>query len=91
VDARTDIYAVGAVAFTILSGRKLFETADDLELSSKVLNDVPPRVSAIAGQAIPVELDLLIQACLEKKREDRPQRIADLVEALDAIAADLRG
>jgi serine/threonine-protein kinase len=91
VDARTDIYAVGAVAFTILSGRKLFETADDLELSSKVLNDVPPRVSEIASQPIPVELDLLIQACLEKKREDRPQRIADLVEALDAIAADLRG
>ncbi|MFY9317018.1 MAG: protein kinase [Burkholderiales bacterium] len=90
VDARTDIYAVGAVAFTILSGRKLFETADDLELSSKVLNDVPPRVSEIAKQPIPVELDLLIQACLEKKREDRPQRIANLVEALDAIAADLR-
>jgi serine/threonine-protein kinase len=91
VDARTDIYAVGAVAFTMLSGRKLFETADDLELSSKVLNDVPPRASEVSRQPIPVELDLLIQACLEKKREDRPQRIADLVEALDAIAADLRG
>ena len=88
VDARTDIYAVGAVAFFMLSGRKLFETADDLELSSKVLNDVPPRVSAVAAQPIPVELDLLIQACLEKKREDRPQRVADLLEALDALIAD---
>ena len=91
VDARADIYAVGAVAFYLLSGRKLFETADDLELSSKVLNEEPPRVSTVATQPIPVELDLLIQSCLEKKRENRPQRAADLLEALDAIAADLRG
>jgi len=90
VDARTDIYAVGAVAFYMLSGKKLFQTADDLELTSKVLNEEPPRVSQVAAQAVPVELDLLIQACLEKKREDRPQRAADLLEALDAIAADLR-
>jgi len=91
VDARADIYAVGAVAFYMLSGKKLFQTADDLELTSKVLNEEPPRVSQVAAQAVPVELDLLIQACLEKKREDRPQRAADLLEALDAIAADLRG
>jgi serine/threonine-protein kinase len=91
VDARADIYAVGAVAWTMLSGRKLFETADDLELSSKVLNEEPPRVSQAAAQPIPVELDLLIQSCLEKKRENRPQRATDLLEALDAIAADLRG
>ncbi len=89
VDARSDIYAVGAVAFFILSGRKLFESADDLGLSSKILNEEPPRVSEVAAQPIPVELDLLIQACLEKKRENRPQRVADLLEALDALAAEL--
>jgi serine/threonine-protein kinase len=90
-DARADIYAVGAVAFYMLSGRKLFQTTDDLELTSKVLNEEPPRVSQVAAQPIPVELDLLVQACLEKKREDRPQRAADLLEALDAIAAETRG
>jgi eukaryotic-like serine/threonine-protein kinase len=90
VDARADTYAVGAVAFYMLSGKKLFQTTDDLELTSKVLNEEPPRVSQVAAQPIPVELDLLVQACLEKKREDRPQRAADLLEALDAIAADAR-
>jgi len=89
-DARADIYAVGAVAFYMLSGKKLFQTTDDLELTSKVLNEEPPRVSQVAAQPIPVELDLLVQACLEKKREDRPQRAADLLEALDAIAAEAR-
>ena len=88
VDTRADIYAVGAVAFFMLSGKKMFESADDLALSSKILNEEPPRVSTVAAQPIPVELDLLIQSCLEKKREDRPQRAADLLEALDAIAAE---
>jgi hypothetical protein len=74
----------------MLAGRKLFETADDLELSSKVLNEVPPRVSEVARQAVPIELDLLIQACLEKKREERPQRVTDLLEAFDALIADSR-
>jgi serine/threonine-protein kinase len=87
VDSRTDIYALGAVAFYMLSGKKIFESSDDLELTSRILNEEPPRVSQVAAQPIPVELDLLIQACLEKKREDRPQRVADLLEALDALAA----
>jgi serine/threonine-protein kinase len=91
VDARTDIYAVGAVAFFMLSGRKVFESSDDLELTSRILNDEPPRVSQVAAQPIPVELDLLVQACLEKRREDRPQRVSDLIEALDALAAENRG
>jgi hypothetical protein len=39
----------------------------------------------VASQPIPLELDLLVQACLEKRREDRPQRVTDLLEALDAL------
>ena len=56
-----------------------------LALTSKVLNEEPPRVSTVAAQPIPLELDLLVQACVEKKREDRPQRITDLLEALDEL------
>jgi serine/threonine-protein kinase len=90
VDARADVYAVGAVGFFLLTGRKVFESADDLELTSKVLNEEPPRLAAAAPGPVPMELDLLVQACLEKRREDRPQRIADLVEALDALAQEHR-
>ena len=89
VDARADIYSVGAVAFLMLSGKRPFDSEDDLGLTSRILNDEPPRVSQVATQRIPVELDLLVQACLEKRREDRPQRVADLVDALDAIAQDV--
>ena len=90
VDARVDIYALGAVAFLMLTGRKLFESADDLALTTKILNEEAPRPSAAAAQPIPVELDLLVLSCLEKRREDRPQRIADLVEAFDALAMEHR-
>jgi hypothetical protein len=89
VDARADIYAVGAVAFLLLTGCRLFEAADDLALTTRILNEEPPRASQIARQAIPAELDILVAACLEKKREDRPQRAADLVEAFEALAAEM--
>jgi serine/threonine protein kinase len=90
VDARTDIYAVGAVAFFMLTGRRLFESDDDLELTSKILNEEPPRAAALAPQPIPVELDLIVTSCVAKKRELRPQRVADLVEAFDALALEHR-
>ena len=90
VDARADIYALGALAFLMLTGKKLFDSADDLELTTKILNDEPPRVAEAATQPVPLELDLIVTACVEKKRELRPQRVADLVEALDALAAEHR-
>jgi serine/threonine-protein kinase len=90
VDARADIYAVGALAFLMLTGKKLFDSGDDLELTTKILTEEPPRVAQAAPQPVPLELDLIVTACVEKKRELRPQRVADLVEALDGLAAEHR-
>jgi serine/threonine-protein kinase len=90
VDPRTDVYAVGALAFLMLTGRKLFESSNDLELTTKVLNEEPPRAAEVAPQPIPTELDLIVTSCVEKKRELRPQRIADLAEAFQALAMEHR-
>ena len=90
VDARADIYALGAVAFFVLAGRRMFETLDELALTSKVLNETPPRLSQAAKQPIPPALDRIIAACLEKRREDRPGRIGELHEVFDTLAQELR-
>ena len=72
-------------------GRKLFESSDDLELTTKVLNEEPPRASERRARSRSrSELDLIVTACLEKKRELRPQRVADLVEAFEALALEHR-
>jgi serine/threonine-protein kinase len=89
-DPRSDIYSVGAVAFFMLAGKRPFEGGDDLALASRILNDEAPRVSAVATQPVPTEVDMLVQACLEKKPADRPQRVTDLVEACDALALEHR-
>lgn len=90
VDARADIYAVGALAFYLLTGQKLFSAEDDLALSQRILHEEAARPSTRTPQPVPVEIDLLVTACLEKRREDRPQRASDLVDALDALAGEHR-
>ena len=90
VDVRADVYAVGAVAFFIISGRRMFESEDTLALTSRVLNEVPPRLSEVASPEIPPELDDLVARCLAKARNDRPESILAVKEILDRIAGQYR-
>ena len=90
VDVRADVYAVGAVAFFLLSGRRMFETEDTLALTTRVINEVPPRLSEVAEQSIPPELDTLVAACLEKSRDARPADILAVKAVLDRLAAQQR-
>jgi len=85
VDERADIYSVGVVAFYLLTGTKLFRSENDLELAQRILNDVPPHPSTLVA-GIPEELDRLVMACLAKRREDRPQSAAAMVDALESLA-----
>jgi serine/threonine-protein kinase len=90
VDPRADIYAVGAVGYYMLAGRRMFAAADDLALTSQILNDAPLPLSQAAPQPIAPELERLVMSCLAKQRELRIQHVADLGEALDAIARERR-
>ncbi len=88
VDARSDIYALGAVGYFLLTGRPIFEGDDSLAISNQVLHTAAPRVSA-AGVAVPEALDALIASCLEKDRTRRPKSAEAVVEALDRLASRL--
>jgi serine/threonine-protein kinase len=84
-DSRADIYAVGAVAYFLLTGRRLFDAPNELELQRVVLEVEAPRVCAAARQPIPPALDDLVARCLAKDAEARPQRVEELIEVFDAL------
>ena len=84
-DARSDIYSVGAVAFYLLTGRDLFETAGQHDLTYHILHSRPRRPSQ-CGEAIPLELDDMVFRCLAKDRAERPQSVMELLAGLDKLA-----
>jgi len=77
VDARADIYALGAVAYYLLAGDDVFNGKSVVEICSQHLHQVPEPLSA-QGIAIPAELEAIVLACLEKDPARRPQTAADL-------------
>jgi serine/threonine-protein kinase len=84
-DPRADIYALGAVAYHLLTAKRLFDAPNELELQRMVLDVKAPRASAGATQRIPPALDELIARCLEKDPAARPQRVEELIAVFSAL------
>jgi serine/threonine-protein kinase len=87
IDARTDIYALGAVAYYLLAGSEVFSGKSVVEVCSQHLHQAPERLSA-RGVTVPAELEAIVLACLEKKPERRPQSAAELRRRLEACAVE---
>jgi serine/threonine-protein kinase len=87
VDARADIYAVGCVAYYLLTGRLVFEGENAMQVMLKHVTETPVPPSVRAARPMPDGLDQVILACLAKEPDDRPQTAADLSRML----TDIRG
>jgi serine/threonine-protein kinase len=85
IDARADLYALGCVAYYLLTGRLVFEVRSALEAIARHLNDTPVAPSQRSNQPIPPALDRLVLALLAKRPDDRPASAAELDRALAAI------
>ena len=86
-DARSDLYAVGAVGYFLLTGRPLFEGGSIAEVLYQHVNVEPEPPSAHRGHAVSPELESLLLGCLAKEPADRPESARALAEALGRISA----
>ena len=85
IDARADIYALGCVAYFLLTGKLVFEAETALQLIAKHLRNEPVPPSVRAGVDVPRQLEDLILACLATKPDDRPQSAAAVAATLASI------
>jgi serine/threonine-protein kinase len=85
-DGRADIYALGCVAFWLLTGRLPFTASDPLALLLHHARTPPEPPSAFSEQPIPPALDAVVLACLSKKPQGRPRTADALAELLDGVA-----
>ena len=83
VDARADIYAVGAVAYYLLAGVDVFDGKSIMEVCGQHLHQEPTPLSA-RGLAIPAELEAVVLACLNKDPNRRPQSALELRRRVEA-------
>jgi Protein kinase domain len=81
VDARADIYAVGALLFRALTGRTPFQGLDPLATLTAVLTREPPRPSQLNPE-VPLALELVLQKAMAKSPGARFQSMAELDAAL---------
>jgi hypothetical protein len=82
VDERTDIYAIGAVAYYLLTGSDVFHGKSPIQVCQKQIYDPPEPPSKRLGRAISQDLEKVILLCLEKEPGQRPQDSSVLIEML---------
>jgi eukaryotic-like serine/threonine-protein kinase len=88
VDARADIYALGCVAYWLLTGERVFEAATlhDMLVMHAHQKPVPP--SKRLGRPMHEALEALVMACLDKNPNRRPQTARELSDALSSLHFD---
>ena len=85
VDARTDIFAFGAILYEMLSGRRAFKGESSIETMNAILKDDPPELSADNLRISP-GLERIVRRCLEKEPARRFDSARDVGFALEAIS-----
>jgi serine/threonine protein kinase len=89
LDPRGDLYALGCVAWFLLTGNEVYaRTSEEAVLHSHVYDPIPNLRDRVKGW-LPVELEQLITQCLAKRPEQRPQDARTLARALNAIQIPL--
>ncbi len=84
VDARTDIFAFGAVVYEMATGKKAFEGKSQASVIGAILKDDPPPISSLQPMTPPA-LDRVVKKCLAKEPDRRWQAASDVCDELKWI------
>jgi len=84
-DARSDIFALGAILYEMLSGRRAFHADSAGETMAAILKEDPPDLS-VTNQSISPGLERIVRHCLEKNPEQRFHSAHDLAFDVEALS-----
>ncbi|MDF2693718.1 MAG: serine/threonine kinase [Labilithrix sp.] len=90
IDARVDLYALGAVGYFLLTGTTVFEGHNLVEICSHHIHSTPepPQVRLGPAGRVSTELEKVILRCLAKARTDRPRSAGELLALLQTCHGD---
>jgi tetratricopeptide (TPR) repeat protein/TolB-like protein len=86
VDHRADIYALGAMAYELLSGKHVFADRTPQRMLAAHMSEAPRPIAELRAD-IPAPLAGLVMQCLAKEPAERPQSASDVVRVLDTVAS----
>jgi serine/threonine-protein kinase len=81
-DPRSDLYSIGAVGYTLLTGLTTFDGESAADICAKHLNAEPIRPADRIGHPLSDDLQNVLMSCLRKNAEDRPASADELADAL---------
>jgi serine/threonine-protein kinase len=84
-DAGVDVYAIGCVAYYLLTGQLVFTGDSPMHVLLQHVQDEPLPPSARSEQHVPAEIDALVMACLRKNPAARPRSALDVLRLVNDV------
>jgi serine/threonine-protein kinase len=84
IDGRADLYALGCIAYFLLTGTMVFRDSSAVNMALKHVQAIPDPPSQRTELPIPPDLERVVLQCLAKKPADRPASARELAEMIEA-------